>query len=609
MKKLLTLLMAVVALLASPGATAAPTNDEINAAILAEGQSALTWENDPTYPWTVVDGVMQSTNAGHPNTEARLTAKLKLDRLTRIKYYYSPANNTSHMALSLYVNGKKVRKHSNQSSNKWYNDVIVLPAGEHTLSWQCDIADYNWDELYYRLKDIKVAQDWIEVNSTAGTLGDEVLKKTDILQNVRMLKVTGAMNSTDWDKIALMTNLNAIDLSETNIEEIIENAFKNNPLKYVVLPKNTKTIRQNAFYDKDIYSIDLPSSVTTIESYAFESSSLIEFNIPDNTSLTSIGEGTFYGTNLTRFLMPNTVTSLGSSAFSNCTSLTELTFSENLTSIPSSCCLYNKNITKLKIPTKVTSIGRSAFQDLSIDSIVLPKKLVDLGESAFYGCDSLRYVEIPTGIHNLDYVFNNCKNIETIVCKSPTPPTISQPFSDQIQSTATLRIPKFAMEAYLQDPYWYKFKNINTCDAEDYWAVGGQLTLAEGQRMEGTPDLNIFSEASVTINGNQAANFNSVTFNTDGGYYYNSKSGVLINNCPNATAKSAVIKMTIKKDRWYFITPLFDIARANITAEGIHNIAIREYDAANRATNGTGDNWKNIGNNDLKAGHGYIIRC
>lgn len=66
--------------------------------------------------------------------------------------------------------------------------------------------------------------------------------------------------------------------------------------------------------------------------------------------------------------------------------------------------------------------------------------------------------------------------------------------------------------------------------------------------------------------------------------------------------------MTIKKDRWYFITPLFDIARANITAEGIHNIAIREYDAANRATNGTGDNWRNIGNNDLKAGHGYIIR-
>lgn len=421
MKKLLTLLMAVVALLASPGATAAPTNDEINAAILAEGQSALTWENDPTYPWTVVDGVMQSTNAGHPNTEARLTAKLKLDRPTRIEYSYSPADYTSHMALSLYIDDKKVRKHTNQSSNKWYDDVIVLPAGEHTLSWQCDIANYDYDSFYYRLKDIKVAQDWIEVNSTAGTLGDEVLKKIDILQNVRMLKVTGAMNSTDWDKIALMTNLNAIDLSETNIEEIIKNAFENNPLGYVVLPKGTKSIRQRAFEKKKIYTIELPSSVTTIEDYAFSQSSLIEINILDNTSLSSIGQRAFYGTDLTRFLMPNTVTSLGSSAFSDCTSLTVFTISENLTNIPSYCCSNNRGIKKLRIPSKVTSINSRAFAGLSIDSIVLPKKLTYLGDGAFFKCDSLKYVEIPTGIHNLDYNFDSCSKIETIICKSPTP--------------------------------------------------------------------------------------------------------------------------------------------------------------------------------------------
>ena len=126
-------------------------------------------------------------------------------------------------------------------------------------------------------------------------------------------------------------------------------------------------------------------SVTSIGNYAFHyCRSLTSITIPN--SVTSIGESAFYScSSLTSITIPNSVTSIGERAFDGCSSLTKTDYTGDVASwckIKFGGCYANpiyyshnfyingKEITELVIPDSVTSIG----------------------EWAFNGCSSLRYV-------------------------------------------------------------------------------------------------------------------------------------------------------------------------------------------------------------------------
>ena len=243
-------------------------------------------------------------------------------------------------------------------------------------------------------------------------------------------------------------------------------------LQSIVIPNSVTSIGHSAFQDcASLQSIVIPESVTSIGNHAFKScESLQSIAIPN--SVTSIGDSTFWGCDsLQSIVIPNSVTSIGNSAFSYCVSLQSIVIPNSVTSIGHSAFLDCASLQSIVIPKGVSSIGDSAFFGCkSLQSIVIPdnvksiglnpfgnsgihsivshsiffkvdgkalydqnKKMLiafysndthfvipnsvtNIGDSAFFGCESLDSIVIPDSVTNIgDSAFFGCKSLGSIV--------------------------------------------------------------------------------------------------------------------------------------------------------------------------------------------------
>ncbi len=69
-----------------------------------------------------------------------------------------------------------------------------------------------------------------------------------------------------------------------------------------------------------------------------------------------------------------------------------------------------QSLTNINIPNSVTSIGNDAFgRCYSLTSINIPDGVTNIGHAAFYKCESLTSINIPDGVTNIgDYAFCIC---------------------------------------------------------------------------------------------------------------------------------------------------------------------------------------------------------
>lgn len=71
-------------------------------------------------------------------------------------------------------------------------------------------------------------------------------------------------------------------------------------------------------------------------------------------------------------------------------------------------------ITSVQFPESITYIGNSAFNGCPLTSLSLPSG-ARLGEFAFSNCNSLEYIDVPSGITELGYgVFQGCESLATV---------------------------------------------------------------------------------------------------------------------------------------------------------------------------------------------------
>ena len=80
--------------------------------------------------------------------------------------------------------------------------------------------------------------------TTAGTLGEEILKQVDYVKQVNELVINGPLNSDDFYQIQQQaTNLISIDLTKATIESLPENFFyERAALLDIKLPATLKSI-------------------------------------------------------------------------------------------------------------------------------------------------------------------------------------------------------------------------------------------------------------------------------------------------------------------------------------------------------------------------------
>lgn len=623
----------------------------LESAVLTEKSQPLSFVNDSEYPWTIEDGYIQNGNYNCPNSTSKFSTTFTIDKPSKFsfqrrsgRYYDNNFQNYSsayryHNSV-FYINGKLYSSDYNRTG--FGTSCLVLTPGTYTVEWVDTMMNNTSDTYLSQIKNIELSSDWIDIDlAKAGTLGVEVLYKVDVLNDVELLKVSGNLNSDDWTAIKNMKNLIGLDLSDAKFNSVPDYAFDGlSKLSYAFLPEGLTSIGQYAFKGTQILDIDIPNTVTSIGQYAFAGTRVRNVNFKEDSKLTYIGYNAFREcTSLEQFIMPNTVTALGTynnrvdyecGTFYGCTNLKKLHFSDALSTLEQSVCyncsklkdvhlpqnissirdnaFYNtSSLRKIELPTSLRIIDYNAFCQCGMDSIKLPITLSTLENYAFQECKNLKYIELPSYIGAYNYNFYGCNSIQKIVSKSATPPTISNdPFSNgPSKSGITLVVPSFAVANYKLDTYWYQFGNIQEMDVDlDYWRIASALSLTNNRRMNGKPDIDLYYGGQFAISGNAPMTIKNFDI-----FVSESNPGRLLNDCTSMTADSITSHFSVDANKWYFLTPLHDVDLTKVTHSNNASFVFRYYDAASRATNGTGSSWRNVDDGKLLAGKGYIFQC
>ena len=242
-----------------------------------------------------------------------------------------------------------------------------------------------------------------------------------------------------------INSLYKVDLSRcSNLRKLEENLFyKAENLTEVLLPEGLTEIAEHAFYGcEKLERIVIPSTVESIADDAFEGcSSLIVADVTRCTQLNDLpDEVEFYGAENVAILLPGDQplepdeedveedAETVEINYQDIDDLGVLIVQEGVTKIPNGAFSGCKNLKHIEIPSTVKRIGDYAFEeckslekvDLSrcsnlrklerklfaksenLTEVLLPEGLTEIVADAFYYCESLKHIEIPSTVETIE---------------------------------------------------------------------------------------------------------------------------------------------------------------------------------------------------------------
>lgn len=114
-------------------------------------------------------------------------------------------------------------------------------------------------------------------------------------------------------------------------------------------------------------------------------------------------------------------------------------------------------MTSISLPNGVETIGDYAFyQCFSLTSITIPDSVTSIGQYAFGSCRAATTVTIGSGVTSIaSGAFYRCWELNQIICKATTPPTIADKwvFYD-IASNPNVIVPASSVDAYKAANFW-----------------------------------------------------------------------------------------------------------------------------------------------------------
>ena len=460
--------------------------------------------------------------------------------------------------------------------------------------------------------------------TTAGTLGEELLKQVEYVSVINELVVSGPLNSDDYYQIqSRMPNLISIDMSGVTMENLPNEFFKGRTaLLEVKLPATLKTIGEYAFYRcYGLTSMDIPEGVTSIGYGAFyDCFSLKEVCFP--ATLTTIERYAFYqNRSLTSIELPDGITLLNESVFQECTKLKHVKFPGNLKKINKYAFYSCSALSAIELPEGLTYIGYYAFCNCtSLKEISFPTTLTTLDYESFNKCYALTEITLPASLTYCYVPFKYCNNITKITVLASVPPTLGNNYDILYlvpKSGIELLVPFWSVETYKLAKGWDEFTIINPMDYEtDVINIPGKLTISAEHRFTNQPTVNLWSTGNFTVRGTDPLSMKLFVQEhdmTNYKYYYNSNDNsqysTLLSESGAMRADSVYYNIYTPEKRWMFVSLPFDVNVADITASDEALYVIRSYDGASRAT-GESANWKDVASDaTLKAGQGYIIQA
>ncbi len=392
-------------------------------------------------------------------------------------------------------------------------------------------------------------------------------------------------------------------------------AFENcHNLKSIGLPEGLEEIPYNAFRgSKKLDNITIPKATSKINSYAFERTAISKLDL-SSSALTYIGYGAFYGTKIESITIPEQVTHVGGNAFYTNTLKHVVWNARNAgwqyrearwvdeydyntgwyTQVEkpagwfpitgdmegySNPFGYSSSVETITFGETVERIPQYLFGNSNngMSSITIPSWILQIGDGAFGGCQSLTDVYVHT-ILPIEIGENTFSNYQT----------------------ATLHVPQVAYDNYWDAEVWSKFRNLKKEANEDYESIYATKPLTTNDNtgvVPGVPDTNINNTGSWTINTTETQYVNNLTVNMGS----NSSASIISNNNFHANSMNVVINLSV--DQWNFYTFPYDIdLTKDVEYDG--SFAIYEYDGS--ITDGSG--WRYVDGTNLSKGKGYIIQ-
>ena len=649
------------------------TNDEFTAAA-NDVNNALMWKDmlasgESEYPiyteltgsttWNYSSGKYSNTKI--VNGEGGLKATVEVDQEATLVYDYNLSSSWTDYSFNVYLDGVLYQNINNREGyNKGTTQryFVELTSGKHVIEWVAQSTSESTSTTFY-LQNIAVYNTpTITVNMTQpGSLGTEILYNVDHVKDVRKLVVKGGdLNADDWERINMRTNLFDLDLTETAVTTLptVKPGSFFHKLK---LPEGLTTIQASALSKTPLDEITFPETLTSIGAEAFQYTRIKEAVMPE--TVASIGKCAFANNqSLTTVVWPTQITTIPAYCFDDDNMITTFDLPEGLTTIDNYALRDNFNC-NYQLPSTITSIGQYAFEDAdAIESLYIPAN-ASVGAYAFRYCEKLKYVNVGEGVSFGTYyngsnsvydTFRDCKLLEEIVfpttfyrisalymlsgCTSLKKVTFKSPtlidgnkydsFFSGLGTDIQVYVPSYLVNAYKLDKYWYNYNimGFSTADVTD-WAINNTLTFYSRDRFEGTPNVNLQLSGVWTINGDLAQGIGNFTtwYNSQQSSSDMGSSSKIISNCDNVNISGSYrhVYYVYNKyksgngtydGRWHFICLPFDIKVSDITTSDNARFAIRYYDGANRAQNGTGGNWKDYATDAIiPAGTGFILQA
>lgn len=208
--------------------------------------------------------------------------------------------------------------------------------------------------------------------------------------------------------------------------------FRRSDIETISFPEQLYAIDNCAFSEcENLKTVTFTGGIQYVYSEAFRNCTSLE-EIRIESSMQYISEGTFRGCEkLKKVYIGPDVRSFQKTWFTEC-SIEELTFDESNpyfameggllmnASKTQLLCPLDATLSSYLIPDSVTNIADGAFMETSIESLTIPEQVDWIGPYCFYGCSSLRSLNMASLQNNYvsSYLCMNCENLEEVVLPS-----------------------------------------------------------------------------------------------------------------------------------------------------------------------------------------------
>ena len=273
---------------------------------------------------------------------------------------------------------------------------ITIPRGVTTLG-------ANFFEGCTALTDVRLPDTMTEI-------GEWAFEDCAALERIRLPKALDTLGEFAFCDCHALQEIEF----PASISTVGRSAFVNNVgLRKVVFLGSVDTIGNAAFANcTALTSVEIKGSAGTVDSSAFSLCEALS-SVRIRGSVGGLGGSAFYGCSaLSSFEVGGTVGNIGSYAFNDCTSLEEIVVNGGLTLVDRYAFEGCTALKRADLQCEAAVLGDYCFQGCTQLEELAVSDAVSIGQNAFYGCSSLKVMDIPEGVTAIgDSTFRGCTSL------------------------------------------------------------------------------------------------------------------------------------------------------------------------------------------------------